>query len=310
LEPGLSNDSLPEQGFSTSASRRILPKLYHTAHLTTVPVYETESYTRNLSLKKLARFGYLEDQRSDTICSHLTNRTTTITIVVAFSTFHTIVHLKMNSPSLTTLMLALLAAFFLLLRSTAAQEPVCDLLNETCDYPLDLECDAGTFCPANSDCFDCDPFQRFRDMGCNECVANGGVFCELSTGQNVCSSPEMAAIFPNACLGSGGTNYTSTCPELCNVLYDTCQSAGDLECDDETGTAKCPANSDCFDCDLLQKSRGLGCVGCVANGGMFCELANGTNVCSSPEIAAIGSGCLLGRWWLQLRCDLSVQLGQ
>ena len=90
----------------------------------------------------------------------------------------------------------------------------CNILNDPCPFALDLECDDPTglnFCPTNSDCFDCDPFQQFRDQGCNACVANGGRYCETAGGLPVCSSPDIAAVAPNACLGGGGTPYMATC---------------------------------------------------------------------------------------------------
>jgi Chitin recognition protein len=85
-------------------------------------------------------------------------------------------------------------------------------------YAMDLECDNNSVlgtgnCPFNGDdCWDCDPLQQFRDMGCATCIANGGHYCEMGNGQPVCSSPQYAAIIPNACkVGEGGTPYVTTC---------------------------------------------------------------------------------------------------
>ena len=172
----------------------------------------------------------------------------------------------------------------------------CDLLNDPCPFTLDLECDDPSglnFCPANSDCFDCDPFQQFRDQGCDACTSNGGRYCETAGGLPVCSSPDIAALAPNACSGGGGTPYMSTCGRTpptggdCDLLNDPCPFAFDLECDDPSGLNFCPTNSDCFDCDPFQQFRDLGCDACVANGGRYCETAEGVPVCSSPDIAAI-----------------------
>ena len=162
----------------------------------------------------------------------------------------------------------------------------CVLETDSCIYAVDLECDAGTFCPLNSDCFDCDPFQQYGS--CDECIANGGVYCVTAVGVPVCSSPEIAAALPGACSDTGGSAYTSTCdiialPQGCDVLADSCDFAQDFECD--AGTF-CPDNTDCFDCDPFQQYGSLGCQGCVANGGQYCETAAGTPVCSSPEVAA------------------------
>jgi len=177
----------------------------------------------------------------------------------------------------------------------------CNILNDPCQYAFDLECDDPSglnFCPANSDCFDCDPLLQFREQGCEACIANGGRFCETAMGTPVCSSPEIAALAPNACSGGGGTPYASSCrgggdPPVppaagdCDILNDPCQYAFDLECDDPSGLNFCPTNSDCFDCDPLQQFAALGCKTCITNGGLYCETAGGTPVCSSPDIAAL-----------------------
>ena len=183
----------------------------------------------------------------------------------------------------------------------------CDLLNDPCQFALDLECDDPSglnFCPANSDCFDCDPFQQFRDQGCDACVSNGGRYCETAEGTPVCSAPDIAATAPNACSGGGGTPYMSTCTGTgtptpptggdCDLLNDPCQFALDLECDDPSGLNFCPANSDCFDCDPFQQFRDQGCDACVSNGGRYCETAEGTPVCSAPDIAATAPNACSG----------------
>jgi len=192
----------------------------------------------------------------------------------------------------------------LLVLPYAARSQSCDLFNDPCPFEFDLECDDPTgldFCPSNSDCFDCDPFQQFRNQGCNTCVANGGRYCETAEGTPVCSAPDIAAMAPNACSGGGGTPYMSTCSGAgpspptgsdCNIFDDSCPFSFDLECDDPTGLDLCPSNSDCFDCDPLQVFRFQGCGACVANGGRYCETADGTPVCSSPEIASsLPAGC-------------------
>ena len=99
-----------------------------------------------------------------------------------------------------------LAAFLLTIPAAVVAQGSCDLFNDPCQFTLDLECDDPTglnLCPANSDCFDCDPFQQFQ--GCDACIANGGRYCETALGTPVCSDPAIAALAPNACFGGGGT---------------------------------------------------------------------------------------------------------
>jgi len=189
----------------------------------------------------------------------------------------------------------------LLVLSGTAVSQDCDLFNDPCQFALDLECDAGTFCPVGSDCFDCDPFQEIRDQGCDACIANGGRYCETIEGAPVCSAPAIAALAPNACTGGGGTPYVSTCSDTepppsgdCDILNDPCPFTLDLECDDPSGLNFCPANSDCFDCDPFQQFRDQGCNACVSNGGRYCETVEGAPVCSAPDIAAIAPSACSG----------------
>ena len=187
--------------------------------------------------------------------------------------------------------------------STPPTDGECDIFNDPCQYVFDLVCDDPSglnFCPANSDCFDCDPFQQFRNQGCAACIAEGGRYCEAEDGTPLCSAPEIAATIPNICFGSGGgTPFVADCADLstpptdgeCDILNDPCPFTLDLECDDPSGLDLCPPNSDCFDCDpFLELYRFLGCDGCIEKGGRYCETFGGVPVCSSPEIAATVPG--------------------
>jgi len=93
-------------------------------------------------------------------------------------------------------------------------QETCNIETDPCPFASDMECDDPSglnLCPANSDCFDCDPFQQFRDQGCDACTSNGGLYCETAEGVPVCSSPDIAAIAPDACSEGGGTPYMSAC---------------------------------------------------------------------------------------------------
>ena len=62
-------------------------------------------------------------------------------------------------------------------RRMAARATTCDAANDPCPYAVDGECDAGTYCPPNTDCFDCSPCAQFRFEGCEACTANGCLWC-------------------------------------------------------------------------------------------------------------------------------------
>ena len=87
----------------------------------------------------------------------------------------------------------------------------CSIIGDSCKRKFDLFCDAGNMCVADSDCFDCDPLQRFRMLGCETCVGKGGRYCVNGRGTPMCSSPDIAQQVPYACTVSGGSAYTSTC---------------------------------------------------------------------------------------------------
>jgi len=150
----------------------------------------------------------------------------------------------------------------------------CDVTNDSCVHALDLVCDAGNACPFNTDCFDCDPFLQYRDLGCQGCIDNGGRYCETGLGLSVCSSPEIAAALPNACINSsGGTAYMATCDDepisldTCDVANDSCPYANDGECD---AGVFCAPNSDCYDCSPCMALRFDGCDACTAAGCLWC----------------------------------------
>ena len=91
---------------------------------------------------------------------------------------------------------------------------------------------------------------------------------------------------------------STTAAQECDLLTDSCQLAFDLVCDDGSPgsvTSACSPNSDCFDCDPFQAFRFFGCGRCIANGGNYCEMADGSPVCSDPAIAAlVPSACSFG----------------
>jgi len=107
----------------------------------------------------------------------------------------------------------------------------CNLDNNPCAVlTLNGVCDAGRECPVISDCFDGDPLHRFRDLGCEGCTANGGVYCETGNGLPLCSAPEIAEFYPTACSEDGGTEYyMSACQYSCNLDTDTCEYGFDFE---------------------------------------------------------------------------------
>jgi hypothetical protein len=78
-----------------------------------------------------------------------------------------------------------------------------------------FECNAGVECAPNTDCFDCDTFQQYKNS-CATCTENGGRYCEFTNGasrQGVCSSPDIAATVPTFCSSrTSGTAYSCKCP--------------------------------------------------------------------------------------------------
>jgi hypothetical protein len=176
-------------------------------------------------------------------------------------------------------------------------DAVCDTVG---DSPL---CNSGT------DCFDCDPclsivlapdssITNSNEM-CNLCTAAGCDYCTLPSDDGsdnvipICTSSSIALSIPNLCSASGGSSYSNTCdgiattpppspnttivtPSTCDFSTDLCEYAGDKVCDAPGststgfGSAFCPRNSDCLDCDPCQELRYDGCDVCVAAGCYWC----------------------------------------
>ena len=203
-------------------------------------------------------------------------------------------------------------------QATSPSKGKCDIFSDTCTSRFNRICNAGSTCPAGSDCFDCDPLQAYSNVGCETCVANGGRYCVTGRGVPFCNSPDIAEQVPYTCTATGGSVYSSTCPSKlqpvpapvprpvpqpvpvprpapvqppvsssvgqCDIFNDKCRYKFDLYCDAVSG-GFCSAGSDCFDCDPFQKFRNSGCNACVAAGGRYCVTGRNAPICSSPSIA-------------------------
>jgi len=68
------------------------------------------------------------------------------------------------------------SACFLIQQEIRSQN--CNDIADTtnCPYIADGTCDAGNFCPSNSDCFDCDTCQQMNG-NCEMCAQSGCVYC-------------------------------------------------------------------------------------------------------------------------------------
>jgi len=107
------------------------------------------------------------------------------------------------------------------------------LFNDPCSGSLymkseNFQCNAGVSCPPNTDCFDCDSFQQYKNS-CDDCTTNGGRYCEFNNGgavQGVCSSPAIASTVPNFCSGrTSGTSYVAQKCD-CPMSTSTCMAGG------------------------------------------------------------------------------------
>jgi hypothetical protein len=88
----------------------------------------------------------------------------------------------------------------------------CDYANDSCLFPYDDVCDAGTaFCKAGSDCFDCDPCQALRLKGCNACTAAGCLWCGAEA---LCLSSTIGVLVPAATISCKAADFVTTCDAL------------------------------------------------------------------------------------------------
>lgn len=68
----------------------------------------------------------------------------------------------------------------------------CEFIGDTCGLLFNGVCDADSgACPANTDCFDCDPCAEWK-FDCEACTANGCHYCATDT---VCSSQALLEDF-------------------------------------------------------------------------------------------------------------------
>ena len=201
---------------------------------------------------------------------------------------------------------------------------VSDVTYDTCEYQVDNVCDAGSYCPAYTDCIDCDPCRALHGTSCSSCTSDPscsyceGIDASTQTLFAVCTTVELAAVIPDYCwLVSGNTGIfdgftfafgTSTCTDegngesdTCDLLNDYCEDAYDGVCDTVGDSPLCATGTDCFDCDpcvsiitdainaSIFDSNEL-CEICAAAGCQYCtypDTLSGSIVvfCSSPSIA-------------------------
>lgn len=190
-----------------------------------------------------------------------------------------------------------------------AEQGTCD--RTVCPYEYDAECDVGLFCPANTDCFDCDPCQLFSSS-CAGCTSEDGcqygmmevplLFGLVGFTQGVCSSAANAA----AALADTSVDitYVDSCDDIdstpsatpglpqaptpaldytCDTTSDACVYQLDGECD--AGTVFCRRGSDCLDCDPCMEHRFNGCSACTAAGCSWCA-ADAMCISSSLDVTA------------------------
>lgn len=74
-----------------------------------------------------------------------------------------------------------------------------------------------------------------------------------------------------------------TTPFVCDAINDPSAESLKLNFACNSGTSSCPSDSDCFDCDPIE--RNLDCENCIQAGGHYCETKIGRPICSSTEIA-------------------------
>ena len=94
----------------------------------------------------------------------------------------------------------------------------CDFANDACVYKNDGVCDAGVFCPANSDCLDCSPCMDYRFEGCDACTAAGCVWC----GADAACMPSGGIEYLTSFFSCKADDFVSTCPAstISDPLYE------------------------------------------------------------------------------------------
>lgn len=182
-----------------------------------------------------------------------------------------------------------------------------EVANDPCPFVADGECDAGIFCDAGTDCFDCDPSFLLQDpcfalssTDCGTCIGStdtDGNACEWCPHWNntfaFCLSPTLAESIPQTCEVSPG--YVSNCPATCDAPYANqtyCSLSFNRICDIGPSvyygsteiSGLCGADTDCMDCDPCHEYDSTDCETCTTNGCVWCSK---DAACWSPHLTLL-----------------------
>ena len=212
-----------------------------------------------------------------------------------------------ETMALSTTLVAKVAIWrvVVLLCAVVTQGQVCtvdQVLNDSCQWQVDGECDAGVVCDAGTDCVDCDPCFAQSGTDCATCTGtddgfgNSCLWCpHWDASLAYCFSPTFAEARPATCNVSPG--YTAECPS-CNVPYDDqvqCSYNYNKVCDVGESvfygsveiSGRCGTDTDCMDCDPCHAYDSTDCETCTSNG---CAWCSGDAVCWSPNLAPSTTG--------------------
>ena len=94
-----------------------------------------------------------------------------------------------------------------------------EISQDDCPYKFDSMCDAGVYCQFNTDCFDCDPCQEYSFTSCQDCTANGCVWCGMDAicvGAAVLIQLSSSSFFQFTCTVE---DFTNNCDSISSNVF-------------------------------------------------------------------------------------------
>lgn len=174
-----------------------------------MPLNQTEDNTTT-ALKRRRKMTKIQEQQQQQSAPHARTRRRRIR--------------QRNHATITPTLSSSTLILFLSIASfhPRAKAQTCDYGADSCHYQFDGECDAGVYCSANTDCFDCDVCSGFN-YDCGLCIQAGCYWCP---GDALCaSSPIGPSLWDNhpdrqpACRLE--SDWTQQCtPKSTNVFSD------------------------------------------------------------------------------------------
>ena len=94
-----------------------------------------------------------------------------------------------------------------------------EISQDDCPYKFNNTCEAGSFCRNGTDCLDCDPCQDYSFTSCQNCTANGCVWCGMDA---ICVSagiPIQLSLPSSVQFTCTAEDFKNTCDNISSNVF-------------------------------------------------------------------------------------------